>query len=147
MDERSISLVQESYRKLIPISERAGSIFFARLRDRHPTIYISVTKTLDPDAHHVVSLLGMVVESFRKRRGPVCAPSDLRGPDSVEHLLGAHHAAVEVALVWTLRRSLRKDFTPEVELAWVDAITAFSLSVFQARTKFASRRPVGTTLH
>jgi invasion protein IalB len=36
MDDRCISLVQESYRKLLPISERAGTMFFTRLRNRHP---------------------------------------------------------------------------------------------------------------
>ena len=33
--------------------------------------------------------------------------------------IDAHHASVASALLWTLEKGLRKDFTPDVKSAWI----------------------------
>jgi SapC len=106
MNERSIVLVQESYQKLIPISERAASIFFSRLLDCDPDIYSTFARTVGSDAKHVISLLGAIVKKLRDRRKLLFALDEFRRPNNNGHLIDARHGAVEVALVWTLRRSL-----------------------------------------
>lgn len=147
MDERSISLVEESYRKLLPISEKATETFLALLHARSPAAYLTFTRVVGPDAPRVFALLGAFVENLRDRDALVAALKAYEEGNGVERLMDAHHIAVEVTILWTLRRSLRKEFSTDIELAWIDVITDLSWSAIKSRAALVPCRPVGATLH
>jgi hemoglobin-like flavoprotein len=132
MTSEDIALVQESWRKIEPAKEIAAELFYMKLFE------------LDPALREV---FGDDLKERHKRFTQILAAT-VRGLDRVDVLLPAvrelgirhplfgaideHHASVASALLWTLEKGLRKDFTPDVKSAWIKTYGVLSQTMRQA---------------
>ena len=127
MTEEQKTLVQDSWEKVVPISETAAELFYGRLFE------------LDPE------LKPLFAESDMKEQGKklmIMITTAVRGLDKLEQLLGAiqdmgkrhvgygvkaeHYDTVGAALLDTLEKGLGDDWTPEHKEAWALTYTTLA---------------------
>ena len=126
MNREQISLVQESFQKVVPIADAAATLFYGRLFDLDPKLESLFKGDMVEQGRKLMQMLGVAVKSLDRLEQvlpAVCA-------------LGARHAGYGVrerdydtvgrALIWTLKKGLGDDFTSEVEAAWVEVYAALA---------------------
>lgn len=114
-----IRLVRETFDLIVPISGVAADMFYERLFYMAPSLRRMFPEDMRDQKRKLMIMLATAVQSL----------TDLETLMPQLLTLGAHHATYGVkdqhyktvgeALIWTLERGLAKDFTPEVERAWV----------------------------
>ena len=126
MNREQIRLVQESFQKVVPIADAAATLFYGRLFDLDSKLESLFKGDMVEQGRKLMQMLGVAVKSLDRLEQvlpAVCA-------------LGARHAGYGVrerdydtvgrALIWTLKKGLGDDFTPEVEAAWVEVYAALA---------------------
>ncbi|HEX8187678.1 MAG TPA: globin family protein [Pyrinomonadaceae bacterium] len=140
MNTEQIRLVQESFRKVVPIADAAAALFYGRLFDLDPSLESLFKGDIVGQGRKLMQMIGVAVKGL-DRIGQVlpalCA-------------LGARHAGYGVrekdydtvgrALIWTLRKGLGDDFTPEAEAAWVAVYAALAGVMKSAQAEAAQTR-------
>jgi hemoglobin-like flavoprotein len=126
MNAEQIRLVQESFKKVVPIADAAAALFYGRLFDLDPALEALFKGDMVEQGRTLMQMIGVAVKSLDRLEQvlpAVCA-------------LGARHAGYGVrekdydtvgrALIWTLRKGLGDDFTQEVEAAWAEVYAALA---------------------
>ncbi|HEX8147323.1 MAG TPA: globin family protein [Pyrinomonadaceae bacterium] len=126
MNTEQIKLVQESFQKVVPIADAAAALFYGRLFDLDPALESLFKGDIVEQGRKLMQMIGVAVKSLDRLEQvlpAVCA-------------LGARHAGYGVrekdydtvgrALIWTLRKGLGEDFTPETEAAWAETYAALA---------------------
>lgn len=126
MNQEQIKLVQVSFEKVVPIADAAATLFYGRLFDLDPKLESLFRGDMVEQGRKLMQMLGVAVKSLDRLEQvlpAVCA-------------LGARHAGYGVretdydtvgrALIWTLKKGLGDDFTPEVEAAWAEVYAALA---------------------
>ncbi|HWS90875.1 MAG TPA: globin family protein [Pyrinomonadaceae bacterium] len=144
MNREQIRLVQESFEKVVPLADAAAALFYGRLFDLNPALESLFKGDMVEQGRKLMQMLGVAVRNLDRLEQvlpAVCA-------------LGARHAGYGVrekdydtvgrALIWTLRKGLCGDFTPETEAAWVEVYTA--LAGVMKRAQAEAGRPEAVTL-
>lgn len=137
MSPAEVTLVKDSFRKIVPIADQAAALFYARLFE------------LDPSLRHLFR--GNMIEQGRKLMTMIAASvGALERLDTiVPHIraLGArhagygvtedHYATVGAALLWTLEKGLGADFTPAVREAWTSTYSLLANTMIEAQREAA----------
>lgn len=137
MTAAEITLVKDSFRKIVPIADQAAALFYARLFE------------LDPEQRSLFR--GDMIEQGRKLMAMiatyVAALEDLDTIAPTLRALGArhngygareeHYATVGVALLWTLEKGLGPEFTPAVREAWTSAYSLLANTMIAAQREAA----------
>ena len=144
MNREQIELVQESFEKVVPIADAAAALFYGRLFDLDPALEALFKGDMVEQGRKLMQMIGVAVKSLDRLEQvlpAVCA-------------LGARHAGYGVrendydtvgrALIWTLRKGLGDDFTPETEGAW--AATYAALAGVMKRAQAEAARPEAVAL-
>lgn len=118
MTPREITLVQESFRKVAPISEQAAAIFYARLFELDPSLRALFHGNMAEQGRKLMQVLGFAVGGLNKLTDLVPAVRALGLRHAGYEVREAHYETVGEALLWTLARGLGADFTPEHQAAW-----------------------------
>jgi Hemoglobin-like flavoprotein len=110
--------VQESLRKLAPISDSAIALFYARWFELDPELRGCCRGAMAVENHRLMRSIVSIVarlESFEALR-----PSLRRigARQSWRGLSEEHYATAGAAFLWTLERTLGTAFTPAVKAAW-----------------------------
>ncbi|MFL6333844.1 MAG: globin family protein [Pyrinomonadaceae bacterium] len=126
MNEEQVTLVQESFKKVVPIADAAAALFYGRLFDLDPALESLFKGDIVEQGRKLMQMIGVAVKSLDRLEQvlpAVCA-------------LGARHAGYGVrekdydtvgrALIWTLKKGLGDDFTPETEAAWAETYAALA---------------------
>lgn len=122
MTPEQITLVRDSWEKVLPIKEQAAELFYGRLFEIAPQVQpLFKNASMQAQGAKLMNMIGIAV------RG-------LNNPDSIQKMLtesGRRHVAYGVqdehydhvgeALLWTLEKGLGDAFTPIVQDAWVAA--------------------------
>lgn len=118
MNQDQITLVQESFAKVAPITESAAGIFYADLFATAPEVRPLFRGNMDEQGMKLMTTLGVVVKGLGDLDKIVPVAEGL----AVKHLSygvePAHYDAVGASLLRTLEQGLGGDFTPDVEAAW-----------------------------
>ena len=127
MDENQISLVQESFAKVAPISDAAAEIFYADLFETAPEVKpLFSNSEMASQGKKLMTTLGVVVRGLSNLESVLPAARDL----AVRHVSYGvekdHYPMVGASLIRTLEKGLGDDFTDDVRSAWVTAYTALS---------------------
>lgn len=129
MTSDQIELVRTSFAKLQPVVDEAAVLFYARLFERDPSLRPLFQTDIREQGHKLMDIIGFAVD----------------GLDEVEKLtptlreLGARHVqygategnydAVGDALLWTLRKALKDEYTNEMNQAWAALYSFLSESM------------------
>lgn len=118
MTPREITLVQESFRKVAPISEQAAAIFYARLFELDPSLRALFHGNMAEQGRKLMQVLGFAVGGLTKLDDLVPAVRALGLRHAGYRVREAHYETVGEALLWTLARGLGASFTVEHQAAW-----------------------------
>ncbi|MBL6078730.1 hypothetical protein JMJ56_11985 [Belnapia sp. T18] len=119
MTPEPANLVQDSFRQVVRIKEKAAELFYGRLFETDPTTPPLFTgKDMREQGAKLMATLGMVVAGLKRPEEIVPAAQALARRHVAYGVTEAQYATVGAALLWTLRRGLGEGFTPEVEAAW-----------------------------
>ena len=122
MTPEQASLVQDSFRHVAPIRDKAAALFYARLFDTDPTTTpLFAGKDMKEQGAKLMATLGMIVAGLKRLEEMVPAAQALARRHAGYGVTEAQYATVGAALLWTLRQGLGEGFTAEVESAWTAA--------------------------
>jgi len=130
MTPQQITLVQESFRKVLPISEMAATIFYARLFELDPSLRKLFTGDIKRQGMMLMSMIASAVRGLSDPNALLPVLTALGRRHGGYGVVDAHYTTVAEALLWTLEQGLGKDFTPETREAWISAYSLMS-SVMQ----------------
>lgn len=126
MTPEQISLVQESWEKVKPISEQAAELFYGRLFELDASLKPLFKGDMKEQGKKLMATLNLAVTSLTKLDAILPAVQDL-GRRHVQYgVPDESYQTVGAALLWTLDKGLGEAFTDDVKEAWT--ITYVTLS-------------------
>jgi hemoglobin-like flavoprotein len=118
---QQVQLVQQTFMKVLPISDLAAQLFYTRLFQLDPLIKPMFKGDMQEQGRKLMQMLGMAVQGLSVPNEIAALLADL-GRKHVEYgVVDTHYDTVRTALLWTLRQGLGVEFTPEAETAWTEA--------------------------
>ncbi len=119
MTPAQVSLVQESFWRVIPIAPDTAAMFYTRLFEIDPSTRPLFAETdMQEQGRKLMETLGVVLIGLTRPETVLGTARDLAVKHVGYGVRAEHYASVGAALIWTLRQSLGTGFTPEVEAAW-----------------------------
>ena len=119
MTPKQKQLVQNSWEKVLPISEAAAALFYGRLFELDPSTRPLFKHTNMPEQRKkLMNMIGAAVNGLNALDQLIPAVSNLGRRHMTYGVTDEHYTTVGKALIWTLEQGLGADFTPEVKEAW-----------------------------
>lgn len=126
MNSRSISLVQESWKQVVPIADQAAALFYDELFALDPSLKQLFKSDMKAQGRKLTSMLNTAVMNLARLEAILPAVKDLGRRHVGYGVEPAHYETVGTALIATLEKGLGNGFTPDVRAAWVEAYTALA---------------------
>ena len=121
MTDQQVQLVQQTFMKVLPISDLAAQLFYKRLFEIDPSLKPMFKGDMQGQGRKLMQMIGMTVQGLSVPGEIMGLVADL-GRKHVEYgVVDAHYDTVCAALMWTLGQGLGTSFTPEVKIAWTEA--------------------------
>ena len=118
MTPEQIALVQSSFKKVVPIKETAGELFYNQLFTLDPALRPLFPEDIKPQIQKLMATIATAVGALNKLETIVPVVQEL-GRRHVDYgVKDADYDTVGAALLWTLEQGLGEDFTPETKEAW-----------------------------
>jgi hemoglobin-like flavoprotein len=129
MTSEQIQLIRESFSKIQPVVEEAAVLFYARLFELDPSLRPLFHTDIREQGHKLMQVIGFAVDGLDR-------PEELA---PALHELGARHVhygvkesdydTVGEALLWTVRKALKSDYTAQMNEAWAAVLYVLSESM------------------
>src|SRR4051812_38377640 len=126
MTPDQIKLVQDSFAKVGPISDKAAELFYGRLFEIAPQVRTMFPDDMGEQRKKLMATLAIVVQGLNNLDTILPAASALAKRHVAYGAEAAHYPIVGQALLWTLEHGLGPSRTPEVAAAWTGAYTILS---------------------
>ncbi len=137
MNAEKIKLVQDSWVKVIPISETAAELFYGKLFELDPSVRAMFKGDMKEQGRKLMTILNTAVNALTKLDTIVPAIQDM-GRRHVDYgVKDEHYDTVGEALIWTLGAALKDDFTEETKGAWITVYTLVANTMKEAATEAA----------
>jgi len=135
MEEKTITLVQESFEKVKPIASTAAEIFYTKLFELDPALkhlFPSSDEAMAAQGNKLMTMLASAVAGLKNLDMLIPVLENL-GKRHVEYKVEpSHYDTVGAALIDTLATGLGDDFTPEVKEAWISVYGTMSSVMIKA---------------
>lgn len=118
MTAREVTLVQDSFRRVLPNTEQVAALFYARLFEIEPAVRGLFNGDMQEQGKKLFQMLGLAVGSLECFESVMPFLRQLGARHLGYGVRDEHYSCVGVALLWTLERGLGAAFTPEVKHAW-----------------------------
>jgi nitric oxide dioxygenase len=118
MTPEDITLIQESWAGVVPISDTAATLFYGQLFETAPEVRPLFTGDMDEQGRKLMRMLGLVVNGLPRLAELVPDVGALGRRHAGYGVAAEHYPAVGAALIWTLQQGLGPAFTPAHEAAW-----------------------------
>jgi hemoglobin-like flavoprotein len=115
---RQIALVQESWKLVQPIADKAAELFYMRLFSLEPSVRRLFKGDMAEQGRKLMSMISVAVNSLTRLESIVPAVQALGRRHAGYGVKKHHYTVVEAALLWTLAQGLGEKFTREIEEAW-----------------------------
>jgi hemoglobin-like flavoprotein len=126
MTPDQVTLVQQSFAKVAPISDQAAVIFYDRLFEIAPQVKAMFPSDLTEQRKKLMATLAVVVNGLSNLESILPAASALATRHVGYGAKAEHYPVVGSALLWTLEKGLGAAWTPEVAEAWTAAYGTLS---------------------
>lgn len=123
MTPQQISLVQDSFAKVVPIADTAAELFYQRLFATDPGARALFKGDMKEQGRKLMQMIGVAVKGLNRLDTIVPAVQSLGKRHAGYGVTAAQYDTVGAALLWTLGQGLGAAFTPEVKTAWTAAYT------------------------
>lgn len=111
-------LVQQSFIKVVPISDLAAALFYAKLFTLDPSLKPLFQSEMSEQGKKLMRMIGMAVNGLDNLDKLVPAVEDLGRKHVPYGVKAEHYDTVGTALLDTLEEGLGSEFTPAVKDAW-----------------------------
>ena len=126
MTPDQVTLVQQSFAKVAPISETAAGLFYDRLFEIAPSVKPLFPTDMKEQRKKLMATLAVVVNGLNNLDSVLPAASALAKRHVTYGAKPEHYPIVGAALLWTLEKGLGDGWTPEVAAAWTTAYGTLS---------------------
>jgi hemoglobin-like flavoprotein len=126
MTPHHVALVQQSFAKLAPISDKAAVLFYGRLFEIAPEVKPMFPSDMTEQQRKLMATLAFVVGGLDKLETILPAASALATRHVGYGVKASHYIPVGAALLWTLQQGLGSVWTTELAGAWTAAYTTLS---------------------
>jgi hemoglobin-like flavoprotein len=131
MTPRQIELVQQSWKKVVPIQNEAATLFYTRLFDTDPALRPLFKGDLPEQGRKLMNMISVAVNGLSRLDALVPAVRDLGKRHRTYGVQPEHYSTVAASLLWTLERGLGDAFTTEVKEAWTTAYGVLAATMQQ----------------
>lgn len=131
MTPEQVKLVQQSFSKVVPISQQAAAVFYDRLFETAPQVRSLFPFDMDEQRGKLMATLTAVVSGLGNLPSILPTASALAKRHVSYGARAEHYPLVGAALLWTLEKGLGENWTPDVADAWKEAyatLSAFMIS-------------------
>ena len=132
MTPEQISLVQSTWKQVVPIKDKAVDLFYTKLFELDPSLRAMFPADMSEQKVKLVSMLNTAVVSLTALDKLVPAVQDLGRRHVGYGVKEAHYATVGEALLWTLEQGLGPAFTAQVREAWTVTYSLLAKTMQQA---------------
>jgi hemoglobin-like flavoprotein len=126
MTPDEIALVQESWKKVVPIQDAAAGLFYGKLFELDPALRALFKSDLKEQGRKLMTMINVAVNGLTRLDTLVPAVQELGRRHAGYGVKDEHYGTVATALIWTLEQGLGPAFTPSVKAAWVKAYTVLA---------------------
>jgi hemoglobin-like flavoprotein len=126
MTPDQIKAIQDSFAKVVPISDQAAALFYGRLFEIAPSVKPLFRGDMTEQGRKLMATLAVVVNGLGNLDAILPAASALAKRHLGYGVKPIHYAIVGDALLWTLERGLGEEWTPDLATAWADAYGVLS---------------------
>jgi len=126
MTPEQVTLVQQSFAKVAPISDQAAVIFYDRLFEIAPPVKSMFPADMTEQRKKLMATLAVVVNGLSNLESILPAASALAQRHVAYGAKAEHYPVVGSALLWTLEKGLGDGWTADVAAAWTAAYTTLS---------------------
>lgn len=137
MTSAEITLVKDSFRKIVPISDQAAALFYARLFELDPSLRQLFRGNMLEQGRKLMTMIAMAVSSLERLDTIVPQVRALGARHAGYGVTEDHYATVGAALLWTLEKGLGPDFTPAVREAWTSVYSLLANTMIEAQREAA----------
>ena len=132
MTPEQIALVQESFKKVVPIRDAAAGLFYDRLFTLDPSLKSLFKGDMKEQGRKLMAMIATAVGGLNRLESIVPAVEALGQRHGEYGVQSSHYGTVAEALLWTLEQGLGEDFTDAVKEAWVEAYGILSSTMIAA---------------
>jgi len=137
MTAEKITLVQDSWAKVVPISETAAELFYGKLFELDPSVRAMFKGDMKEQGRKLIAILNTAVNALTKLETIVPAVQAM-GKRHVDYgVKDEHYDTVGEALIWTLGVGLKDDFIDETKDAWLAVYTLVATTMKEAAAEAA----------
>jgi nitric oxide dioxygenase len=126
MTPDQVTLVQQSFSKVVPIADQAAILFYDRLFEVAPQVKSMFPADMTEQRKKLIAMLATVVNGLGDLPSILPAASALAKRHVAYGAKPEHYPVVGAALLWTLEKGLGDGWTPEVASAWTTAYGTLS---------------------
>ena len=138
MTPAQIELVQDSFRKVLPIKDTAGELFYNQLFTLDPELRPLFPEDLKPQIQKLMSMIATAVSGLTKLETIVPAVQELGRRHVGYGVKDKDYDTVGTALLWTLEKGLGDAFTPETKAAWTACYGLLAATMKDAASNVAA---------
>ncbi|MFA6266058.1 MAG: globin family protein [Pseudolabrys sp.] len=120
MTPEQVTMVQESFKKVVPIAGTAADLFYNRLFEIAPDVRPLFPDDLAEQKKKLIAMLATAVTNLHQVDKILPAVQDLGRRHVAYGVTDKMYEPVGGALLWTLEQGLGPDFTPELKSAWTE---------------------------
>ena len=140
MTPDQVTLVQQSFARVAPISETAAVLFYDRLFEIAPAVKAMFPADMTEQRKKLMATLAAVVNGLANLESILPAARALAKRHVSYGARAEHYPIVGAALLWTLEKGLGDAWTPDVAAAWTAAygtLSGFMISEAYGRPQAA----------
>ena len=126
MTQEQIKAIQESFAKVVSISEQAATLFYGRLFEIALALKPLFRGDMTEQRRKLMVTLGVVVNGLADLESVLPAASALAKRHVNYGVKAADYEPVGAALLWTLERGLGEQWTPQLAAAWSETYAMLS---------------------
>jgi hemoglobin-like flavoprotein len=118
MDDKTKQLVQKTWAKVLPNSDKAADLFYGRLFELDPTLEFLFNAPIDVQGELLMRALDGAVKGLDDLDSLVPVLQDLGKRHAPYGVVDKDYDTVGAAFLWTLEQGLGDGWTDEVKEAW-----------------------------
>jgi hemoglobin-like flavoprotein len=118
MQQETITLVQSSWHKVLPIAPQAAALFYQNLFTADPSLQALFKGNMEEQGKKLMQMIGAAVGKLDDLPALVPILQNLGQRHAGYGVQDAHYQTVGAALLKTLGQGLGEQFTAEVQSAW-----------------------------
>jgi hemoglobin-like flavoprotein len=141
MTPEQVAMVQESFKKVVPIAGTAADLFYGRLFEIAPDVRPLFPQDLKEQKKKLIGMLATAVTNLHQVDKIMTAVQDLGRRHVGYGVTVKHYEPVGAALLWTLEKGLGDDFTPPVKAAWTETYLTLASVMQNAAAGVAPPKP------